>query len=92
MNVFGRSRKDDGTVPDTLRLHDARDPGRNDWLTLGGELLFETAATRHGTDHLLFNIGMIYDFDERNHLAISAGRDIDGPSEFQCYGAWIRSF
>jgi hypothetical protein len=47
-----------------------------DRLTIGGELFHQTAATMLGRDSTGFNIGAVYDFDDYNHLLLSAGRGL----------------
>jgi len=39
-----------------------------------------------------FNIGTVIDFSEQHHLLLSAGRSIDGPTQFQCYIAYQFTF
>ena len=45
-----------------------------------------------GRDDTAFNIGTVIDFTEHQHLLFSAGRSIDGPTDFQCYIAWQFTF
>jgi hypothetical protein len=60
---------------------------------LGAEVyhqsLLETDFPNSGT---AFNIGTVIDFSEHQHLLFSAGRSIDGPTDFQCYIAWQFTF
>jgi hypothetical protein len=63
-----------------------------DQLTLGGEVYYETAATRDSDGHTAFNLGGIYDIDEHYHLLFSAGRDIDGPNRFSTYLGFQMTF
>lgn len=62
-------------------------------LALGAEIFHQTASQpdfpNEGTG---FNIGAVYDFSEHRHLLFSAGRSIDGPSDFQCYIAYQFTF
>lgn len=62
-------------------------------LAIGAEVYHQTAYQtdfpNHGT---AFNLGLIYDFSERHHLLLSAGRSIDGPVDFQCYIAYQFTF
>ena len=37
-------------------------------------------------------LGTVYDFSEDHHLLFSAGRSIDGPTDFQCYVAYQWTF
>ena len=39
-----------------------------------------------------FNLGTVIGFNEHQHLLFSAGRSIDGPTDFQCYIAWQFTF
>ncbi len=39
-----------------------------------------------------FNIGTVIDLTEQHHLLFSAGRSIDGPTQFQCYIAYQFTF
>jgi len=60
---------------------------------IGAEVYHQTAAQvdfpNNGT---AFNIGTVIDFSEHQHLLFSAGRSIDGPTDFQCYIAWQFTF
>ncbi len=47
-----------------------------DNLAIDGEVFYRTASTIGGKDSTGFNPGGIYDFDERNHLLLSAGRGL----------------
>jgi hypothetical protein len=60
-------------------------------LSIGGEVFYETADTVDGVDSAGFNIGLIYDVDEHNHLLFSAGRGFLHAAEtnqFSWYLAW----
>jgi hypothetical protein len=50
---------------------------------------YETDFPNQGT---AFNVGMIYDLNDHNHLLFSAGRSISGGVRFQCYLAWQWTF
>jgi hypothetical protein len=81
--------------------------GRENWAFAGGVLqkqvwtnvlmgaevyhqtVYETDFPNRGT---AFNIGMVFDFSEQQHLLFSAGRCLDGPIKFQCYIAWQFTF
>jgi hypothetical protein len=59
---------------------------------IGGEIYHRTkmeTGVRHDT---AFNLGTVIDFSEHHHLLFSAGRSIDGPTEFQCYIAYQFTF
>ena len=59
---------------------------------LGGEIYHRTALQTGGRDDTAFNIGTVLDFTEHQHLLLSVGRSIDGPTDFQCYLAWQFTF
>ena len=59
---------------------------------LGGEIYNRTTLTTGGRDDTAFNIGTVIDFTEHQHLLFSAGRSIDGPTDFQCYVAYQFTF
>jgi hypothetical protein len=62
-------------------------------LFIGAEVyhqsVYQTDFPNLGT---AFNVGTVYDFNEHQHLLFSIGRDIDGPTKFQCYIAWQFTF
>jgi hypothetical protein len=60
-----------------------------DKLTLGGELFHQTADTIGGKDSTGFNLGAIYDFDEHNHLLVSAGRGIQGAADTNLFSWYV---
>ena len=55
------------------------------WLTIGGELFYNTPPTRGGEYQLGYNIGGFINFTENHHLLFSAGTDIHGPNLFSYY-------
>jgi hypothetical protein len=59
---------------------------------LGGEIYHRTTMTTGGRDDTAFNLGTVIDFTEHQHLLFSAGRSIDGPTDFQCYIAYQFTF
>ena len=63
-----------------------------DNVALGTEVYHETAQQNGGRDDTAFNIGTVIDFSEHQHLLFSAGRSLDGPTDFQCYIAWQFAF
>jgi len=63
-----------------------------DNVLIGGEINHSTPAEIGGRDDTAFNIGTVIDFSEHQHLLFSAGRSIDGPTDFQCYIAWQFTF
>ena len=58
-------------------------------LAIGGEIFHQTADTIGGKDTTGFNIGAIYDFDDHNHLLISAGRALQNASETNLYSWYL---
>ena len=58
-------------------------------LAIGGELFHQTADTIGGKDSTGFNIGAIYDFDEHNHLQLSAGTGIQNASSTNLYSWYV---
>jgi hypothetical protein len=57
-------------------------------LVLGGEVFHETASEKDSDSDTRFNLGAIYDFNDRYHLLFSAGHTVQGPSGFQSYLAF----
>jgi len=56
--------------------------------TMGAELLHATANTVDADDQTGFNIGVILDFNEEEHLLFSAGRDFRGSNLMSAYLAF----
>ncbi|WP_243287902.1 transporter [Geothrix terrae] len=54
-------------------------------ITLGGELFQRSAATQDGVASSGFNIGAILNLSERDHVLISAGRNLSGDRETHLY-------
>lgn len=63
-----------------------------DNVLVGGEINYSTPAESGGRADTAFNVGTVIDFTEHQHLLVSVGRSIDGPTEFQCYIAWQFTF
>jgi hypothetical protein len=61
-------------------------------ILLGGEIYNRTIMTTDGRDDTAFNIGTVIDLTEHQHLLFSAGRSVDGPTDFQCYVAYQFTF
>jgi hypothetical protein len=61
-------------------------------VALGGEIYDHTTMTTGGRNDTAFNLGTVIDFSEHQHLLVSAGRSIDGPTDFQAYIAWQFTF
>jgi len=50
---------------------------------------YQTDFPNYGTG---FNVGVVYDLSKEHHLLFSAGRSIDGTTNFQCYIAYQFTF
>ena len=59
---------------------------------LGAEIYHRTTLTTGGRADTAFNLGTVIDFTGHQHLLISAGRSLAGPTDFQCYLAWQFTF
>jgi hypothetical protein len=59
---------------------------------LGVEVNHRTKMETDGRADTAFNVGTIVDFTEHQHLLLSAGRSIDGPTNFQLYVAYQFTF
>lgn len=57
-------------------------------LAVGAELFYETPKVPGGDAEARFNVGMVLDISEHNHLLASAGRGFVGANLFQSYLAW----
>jgi hypothetical protein len=60
-----------------------------DKLTIGGEIFHQTANNISTVDSTGFNIGAIYDFDDHNHLLVSAGRGFQNTSQTNLYSWYL---
>jgi hypothetical protein len=58
-------------------------------LAIGGELFHQTAHIIGGKDTTAFNIGAIYDIDDRNHLLFSAGRALQNASATNLFSWYL---
>ena len=59
---------------------------------VGVEVYHQTASVVGERDDTAFNVGTVIDLSEAHHLLFSAGRSIDGPTDFQCYAAYQWTF
>ena len=59
---------------------------------VGVEVYHQTASEVGGRDETAFNVGTVIDLSEAHHLLFSAGRSINGPTDFQCYFAYQWTF
>jgi hypothetical protein len=57
-------------------------------ITAGVEVFHTTPKEDHGNAETRFNIGLVVDFTEHQHLLFSAGRGIQGSNDFQGYLAY----
>jgi hypothetical protein len=60
----------------------------SDLATLGAELYYTTPDQAGGASNLRFNVGLVLDLSEHNHLLASGGRSIVGEHTFQGYLAY----
>jgi hypothetical protein len=77
-------------------------PGNQDWgyvgwlvqrqllpsTSAGAEVFHTTVRSQGGEPETRFNVGLIVDLSDLQHLLISAGRGLQGPNEFQSYVAY----
>ncbi|MCE1165839.1 MAG: transporter [Bacteroidetes bacterium] len=54
-------------------------------LNIGTELYYKSPQDENGKSEVRFNVGVIFDMNEHNHLLLSAGRSIQGPVKSQMY-------
>jgi hypothetical protein len=59
---------------------------------LGGELYHRTPVEAHGRSDTALNLGTIIDFSDQHHILFSAGRSLEGPTDFQTYIAYQFTF
>lgn len=59
---------------------------------LGAEIYHRTTLTTGGAGDTAFNVGTVVDLTENHHLLFSAGRSLDGPTNFQLYVAYQFTF
>lgn len=60
--------------------------------TAGGEVFYTTADRVGGEGNLRFNVGLVLDLTEQDHLLLSAGRSIAGDTLFQGYLSYQLTF
>jgi len=63
-----------------------------DKVLLGGEVYYHTPTQFHEEDETAFNLATIIDLSALHHILLSAGRSMDGPTEFQAYVAYQLTF
>lgn len=61
-------------------------------VTLGAEVFHTTPRVEQGDAETRFNIGLVWDITETQHLLLSAGRGIQGSNTFQGYFAYLFTF
>jgi len=61
-------------------------------ILLGAEVYHRTTMETGGRDDTAFNIATVINCTEHQHLLFSAGRSLDGPTDFQCYLAYQFTF
>jgi len=59
---------------------------------IGMEIFHHTATQSGDRVDTTFNLGTVIDFSHQVHILFSAGRSIDGPTEFQAYVAFQLTF
>jgi hypothetical protein len=59
------------------------------WLTVGGEVFYQTPPTRDGEYQTGYNLGAIVNFTDNHHFIFSAGTDVHGPNLFSFYAAYL---
>ncbi len=64
----------------------------NEHLTIGAELFDGSPADTGDERHFGFNIGSIVNITENDHILLSAGKDIIGPTSFYSYIAYQLTF
>jgi len=81
-------------------------PGNHDWgllgwlvqrelrpdLSVGAELFHTTTREQGGEPETRFNVGMVFDLSDLQHMLLSAGRGLQGSNEFQSYLAYQLTF
>lgn len=61
-------------------------------ILLGAEIYHSTTMETGGRGDTAFNVGTVIDLTDQHHLLFSAGRSINGPTDFQCYIAYQFTF
>lgn len=60
--------------------------------TVGGEVFYTTADRVGGDGNLAFDVGLVLDLTEHDHVLLSAGRSIAGDTRFQGYLSYQLTF
>jgi hypothetical protein len=63
-----------------------------DQLSLGAEIFHDTVSEVGGAADTRFNVGMVFDLSQLQHVLLSAGRGIVGSDQFQGYLAYQLTF
>ncbi len=63
-----------------------------DNVVIGTEVYHRTPTETDGRSDTAFNVGTLIDLTEQHHLLVSAGRSIDGPTDFQVSFAYQFTF
>jgi hypothetical protein len=61
-------------------------------LALGAEVFHATVQEQGGEPETSFNVGLVVDVSDLQHVLVSAGRGLQGPTEFQSYVAYQLTF
>jgi hypothetical protein len=81
-------------------------PGNHDWgllgwlvqrqlrpnLSVGAEVFHTTTPEQGGEPETRFNVGMVLDLSDRQHVLLSAGRGLQGSNELQSYLGYQLTF
>jgi hypothetical protein len=58
-------------------------------IAIGAEVFYETPKVPGGEAEARFNVGVVLDVSEHQHILLSAGRGFVGPNSLQGYVAWL---
>jgi Putative MetA-pathway of phenol degradation len=61
-------------------------------LALGAEVYHTTPQEIHGASNTVFNLGLVWDLSEEQHILASAGPRLSGPKGYQTYLAYQLTF
>ncbi len=64
----------------------------NKYLSVGGEIYYQTASTVDLGESKGYTIGAIINLTENHHILLSAGQDLYGPNYFSSYIAYELTF
>jgi hypothetical protein len=61
-------------------------------VNVGAEVFHSTVQAEGGAPGTRFNIGLVLDMSDLQHVLVSAGRGLQGPNQFQGYVAYQLTF